>query len=275
MNMAVNGQGAPVNTPAAEAASSEAGIDFDSLFTDVESGSPDPNMEVQGTQDSDLATPADGDVALAELAGEQPAAPQQSQQQPQNQDAPSREQLRAAALQQLETTMYNLDDETRRKLVTEPDQVLPKLAAQMHLQVMEQVTSAIPGIVNNLVSQQIEGRLKADRAERDFFNQYPALNKPEYKSIVVESLQMIKQMKPNATGQELAREGAQLAAFRIQQSRGAGQQRQQGAPAPRAPAPQPQRQKPYAPAMQAGRATPPQNMSQDPQDQFWADFDFT
>lgn len=260
---AQQGQPAPQNPvgnePSGEDESS--GIDFDSIFSDEEeSVAQDETPVVSGVQSGDPL------ADLETLAGvEAPAeeAPQpQTQPQAQQTQAPQVDMndLESKAMQHLESTLYNLDDETRRKLVTEPDQVMPQLAARLHVQIVKNIATQLPQIVEQRVQQILSVRDAASRAERDFFGKYPQLAKPEFQGDVVKALTTIKTMKPQATREEIEREGAQLAAFNISQRMRKAGQRPQARP------------QPYRPATPAGRGAPPANTPQSTQEQFWADF---
>jgi hypothetical protein len=269
-------QGTPApQAPAAADAASDSGADGQNYDYDTLFGSEDQQVD----QDNGSGQSSGGDEdelsQLDAIAGlqpeEQPPAEQQPQQQPQaGQPSIEMEKARGEALKHLESTLYNLDDDTRKKLVTEPDQVIPQLAAQLHLNVMEQVIKTVQPLVQNILGTTLQQRDAAQRAEREFFQKYPALEK--FPADVMKALQTVRQMNPNATREQIIAEGAQLAAFNIRRKLAArGQSPQQPQQAPRAPQ-QPQRRAPYSPAGATGRAAPQQMGGEDPQAAFWANF---
>lgn len=281
MQQQISGQ-QPQGTPAPQAPAgsqepSDSGADgqnydYDSLF-----GNEDQQVDQDNGSGQSSGNGEDELSQLDAIAGVEPETPaqpqpQQAQPQPQAGQPPiDMEKARGEALKHLESTLYNLDDETRKKLVTEPDQVIPQLAAQLHLNVMEQVFKTVQPLVQNLLGAQLQQRDAAQKAERAFFQRYPALEK--YPQDVMKALTTIKQMNPNATPDQIISEGAALAAFNIQQrlrrqGQQPNQQQQQGRPAPQ----QPQRRAPYSPAGATGRAAPQQMGGGDPQAEFWAAF---
>lgn len=253
------------NEPSVDEESSN--IDFDAIFN----GEEDDTQVAPDVGPDPAQVPQTGDALtdLESLAGvEAPAEETPAQQQPQAQQQPNApvdmNDLETKAIAHLESTLYNLDDETRRKLVTEPDQVMPQLAARLHVQIVKNLATQLPQIVEQRVQQILHVRDTAARAEREFFGKFPQLNRPEFNKDVVQALTTIKTMKPNATREEIEREGAQLAAFNISQRM--RKQRPAGQPA------QQSRQQPYRPASTVGRGAPPANTPQNAQENFWADF---
>lgn len=270
-------QGTPApQAPAGSQEPSDSGADGQNYDYDTLFGNEDQQVD-QGQSSGEASGGGEDELsqldAIAGVEPETPAQPQQqqAQQQPQAGQPPiDMEKARGEALKHLESTLYNLDDETRKKLVTEPDQVIPQLAAQLHLNVMEQVFKTVQPLVQNLLGTTLQQREAAQRAERDFFRQYPALEK--YPDDVMKALQTIKSMNPNATREQIISEGAQLAAFNIRRRLAArGQQPNQQQQQAR-PVQQPQRRAPYSPAGATGRAAPQQMGGGDPQAEFWAAF---
>lgn len=170
--------------------------------------------------------------------------------------------LQQQAIDYLMANEYKLNDADRTQLISAPDEVLPKLAARMHVGIAthlaQQVAQAIPG----MIQQHLDTHLKAQRAEMEFFGRYPKLNRAEWKPVIAESLQMIKQMNPNATREQVITEGAALAAFRIN-SRFSQTHTPQPPQPMRGPTP------PYVPVAPGGGVAPPTNPNQ--QGNVWAD----
>lgn len=131
--------------------------------------------------------------------------------------------LEAKAIAQLTETEYALTEEDKTALIAEPDKVIPKLAARMHVrmqvQLAQQIAQILPGIIGNQLAQanRVQG------LETSFFAQYPELNKPDFRKTVQESLAMIRQVNPQATRDEVMRDGAALAAVRLRTRIGAVQ----------------------------------------------------
>jgi len=182
-----------------------------------------------------------------------PQVPVQPMQMPQ---APDPAALQQQAIDFLMANEYKLSDEDRTRLISAPDEVLPRLAARMHVGIAQQLASQVAQAVPMMIQQHLESHVKAMQAETEFFSKFPKLNKAEWKPVIAESLQMIKQMKPQATREQLMAEGAALAAFRIQSQYGNRYQ----------PPPQQQMQpvQPYVPVAPGGGMSPPINPNQAP-----------
>ncbi len=168
--------------------------------------------------------------------------------------------LEARAIEQLTTTEYALTPEDKVALIAEPDTVIPRLAARMHVRMQVQLAQQIAQILPGIVQSQLVQATKVQGLESAFFGQYPELNKPQFKQTVQESLAMIRQVNPQATREEVMRDGAALAAVRLRTRLGNVQEPAQ-LPAlpqmPLAPAPAPvQPLVPFTPAQSGGASEP-------------------
>lgn len=209
---------------------------------------PEPPQEIPVSVEDLLAGGASAPVTEAP-APQAPAAPQ-----PQVPQAPTVDMgaLQKQAIDFLMANEYKLGDEERTQLISAPDEVLPRLAARMHVGIATQLAQQVAQAIPALIQQHMEGHLKAQRAESDFFGRYPKLNRPEWKPAIAESLQMVKQMNPNASREQIITEGAALAAFRIQSKYG-----NQHTPQP--PQLPNSGQRPYVPVAPGGGVSPPTN----------------
>lgn len=197
------------------------------------------------------------------MTAEQWAAAHAATQQPQTQPPPQPEpppldpaQLEANAISHLMETEYALSDEDKNALISEPDTVIPKLAARMHVRMQVQMAQQLSQVLPQMISQQINQASKVQRLESQFFSEYPALNKPEFRQTVAESLAMVRQFNPNAKREDVMRDGAALAAVRLKTQLDPAQQ-----PSPRQPLPlqgpaQVTRQQPFTPAQSGGGTEP-------------------
>lgn len=183
--------------------------------------------------------------------------------------APVQQPIDPAALEQqavdhLMATEYALSDEDKNALISEPDTVLPKLAARMHVRMQITTAQQLAQILPGMIAQQIQQQSRVQGLETQFFVQYPALNKPEYRATVAESLTLIRNVNPQASRDEVMRDGAALAAVRLKTKLGEARQ-----PAPVAATPQTmplaapiqspapvQPQVPFTPAQSGGGSEP-------------------
>lgn len=200
----------------------------------------------------------------------QPAAPQQAQQQPppvgtppqgqqqapvqpqapQQQQAPAPssdpEALRLQAIDYLRNGTYRFDDEQSRRALTEPEVVLPELAARLHVNVVQEMATQMHRVLPQLIEQEVARRQAAFEAKQEFFSRFPKLNRPEWQQTILESLQYAAQLHAGKPRDVVMNEGAALAAYRIRASHRA--------------APPQNRQMPYTPAAPgSGGSVVPQN----------------
>ena len=122
---------------------------------------------------------------------------------------PSAPTLDSAALRQAELTRlensYAMDDESARMMTVQPEAVLPKLAAALHLNVVESVINTIMTRIPEVVRmvQQTEG--VAQKNEQAFYSMWPQLNKPEHAATVYNAVAAYKHINPKASREEVMR----------------------------------------------------------------------
>lgn len=224
-----------------------------------------PPMQVAPQPPPMPEPPPEVPASVEELLGGGASAPAQAFEPPQQPvqappapvQAPAAPVYDAAALQRqamdyLMANDYRLNDEDRTQLISEPDVVLPKLAARMHVGIATQLAQQVAAALPVMIQQHMETHDRARRAEMEFFGRFPKLNRPEWKPVIAESLQMVKQMNPQATREEIISKGAALAAFQIQSRYG-------NRNVPQVPQPPRSSQSPYVPAAPGGGAPPPTN----------------
>lgn len=191
------------------------------------------------------------------LSGVEAPAPQTVEAAPPQPAPPPPPQVDVATLQKqaidyLMANEYKFSDEERTQLISAPDEVLPRLAARMHVGIATQLAQQVAQAVPAMIQQHMESHIKAQRAEMEFFSRYPKLNREEWKPTIVESLQMVKQMNPQASREQIISEGAALAAFRINSKFG-NRYSPQPPQQPRGSA------QPYVPVAPGGGMAPPTN----------------
>ncbi len=202
------------------------------------------------------------------MTAEQWAQAQRSMQPPQEPSQPEQPpvdpaELEAKAIDHLMSTEYALSEDDKNALISEPDTVLPRLAARMHVRMQVQTAQQLAQIIPAMIEQQLKQHTKVQGLEQSFFGQYPELNKPEYRDTVAQSLTMIRQVNPDASREEVMRDGAALAAVRLKVRLGDARP---GAPVPATPqnmplAPpinqqRPQPQGPFTPVQSGGASEP-------------------
>ena len=101
--------------------------------------------------------------------------------------------------------LYKLSDDVAAQLLSEPEVVLPKMAAQLHMAVTEAVLQS----VNNALPQVIQSIQQSDTVEKSaqklFTDVNPDLADSKYREGIIQVGTMYRQMNPKATPEEAAR----------------------------------------------------------------------
>lgn len=182
----------------------------------------------QGTQQAQQPGPG---VVVPTAPQFQPQQPQTAPQAPAGPPPLDAEAAQKAAIDLLMGREYALSEVDQRRLIAEPETVIPRLAAQVHVNVTRDIGSRIGQVIPQLVNRLVEQQLVGMRRETEFFSRYPKLANPAFRETVESSLSMVKAANPNITQEQLFQEGASYAAFRIRQQY-QGQQRAAGGQPP-------------------------------------------
>lgn len=176
-------------------------------------------------------------------------------------ETPEQRQVRQAeeqkrAHQQL-VDFYKIPDELASRLATEPEVVLPELAARMHAQLENHFLDMMHQRVPQMMQQLEQIRQANDRARVEFYGAWPGLK--DHSARVVQIGQMYRQMNPKATPQEAIQKIGEIACaalgIPVQQARANGGS---ATPAPTpTPAPAAPGFRPAATSGASGPATPP------------------
>lgn len=161
----------------------------------------------------------------------QPPAPAQATQPA---AAPSPEQLQTAAIDYLRGNTYRFSDEEARQALTEPEVVLPALAARLHVNLIQEFGQQLQRVVPMFVERAVAQRTAVMEAKNQFYGMFPKLNRPEWEGVVADSIAMAAQLNQGKDRVTIMREGAALAAYRIRSQ--APRQAAPGRPQPFQPA---------------------------------------
>ncbi len=151
---------------------------------------------------------------------------------------------------------YALDNDTAQALLTEPETVLPRLAAQVHFAVTENVLKAVQDMIPGMMRQVTQAAETESKAETAFYEANPDLKGVD-KAKILQIGAMFRQVNPQADVDTTIRTIGSM--VRTALGLPAGGTPTQGA-APNAPA-QPVVQ-PFAPARGGGGGTAPRAPAQ-------------
>jgi hypothetical protein len=95
---------------------------------------------------------------------------------------------------------YKIPDDWAAKLATEPELVLPQLAARLHQTVLEGVRNMLDKSVPQVVSGMLEFQRRELAAKDAFYTRWPTLK--SYEKQVLQAGVLFSQLNPNATPEE-------------------------------------------------------------------------
>lgn len=121
-----------------------------------------------------------------------------------NQPGYTRDQLRAQYGDQL-AQRYALSEEDARALITEPEKILPKLAAQVHLDVVDSVIGAVMAQIPQIMQTVQKTQAVSQEAESEFFKAWPQLNDSKYRQAVYSAVATYRALNPKAPRSEVIR----------------------------------------------------------------------
>ena len=142
----------------------------------------------------------------------------------------------AEQLKNLEA-LYSLGDEEALAFATEPELVLPKLAAAMHLRITKSILASVQGLLPQMMQAQTITQTTEQAARQTFYSANPDLNKPEFETAVLQVGAMYRKVNPRASAEEASKKIGEMARLSLGLP-------QLNAPAPAAPV----AQKPFSPA---------------------------
>lgn len=132
---------------------------------------------------------------------------------------------------------YAISEEDSLALQTEPEKVLPKMAARLHLEVLDAVMGQLQQALPRYIESYAVTTTKDVQAKNEFFSAWPELQ--QYESQVLQMGQMFNAMNPKADPQTRIKRIGELTMAAL------GLQRQAAAETPAA---QPQAFRPAAPS---------------------------
>lgn len=172
-------------------------------------------VAVQAPQTPPVASPAQPQTSAQQPAQavQQPQTPQQVEQPQQLPTGMSPEEQ----LAQYENALvqgYALSEEDAVALLTQPETVFPKLAKNLHMNVMREVQQQMQHMmqaVPQMLKFEAERVAREESAKTDFFGVWPGL-KDHYQA-VVGNAHMVRKANPNATREQIVEMAGTLTAM--------------------------------------------------------------
>lgn len=198
------GESAPQPTPTSDVdTGSDSDFDWEKLSHEMDddeilaSGEDEETPPAPPVQQPPQPTEPQQQAADAALQQQPPVQPeQQAPQQPAQPVTPeAMKEAEQAYLQQLET-LYRFDDDTAIRLQTEPEKVLPSLAAKLHMDVMRTVLAQVNGMLPQAMQEQTQAFTRETKAKDMFYSAWPELR--EHEAEVVKVGKMFRELNPSA-----------------------------------------------------------------------------
>mgnify|MGYP003507556894 CR=1 FL=1 len=110
---------------------------------------------------------------------------------------------------------YAMTEDEGVELLRAPEKVLPKLAARVQLNIMDQLVQTVA----HMLPQFVDGHLNQQKASEEnrtaFFKEWPDLNKPEYQDTLTRIAVTYRQQNPDATKEKAVKEIGAIAAITL------------------------------------------------------------
>lgn len=106
---------------------------------------------------------------------------------------------------ELESTLYAVNDEDAAALLTEPEKVLPKMAARLHMEVLENAMRAVQAMVPTMIEQVQRSSETNNRAKSLFTSINPDLADPKFEPAIMQLGQTFRKVNPTADAETAAK----------------------------------------------------------------------
>jgi hypothetical protein len=168
---------------------------------------PEPSAPTEPpTPEVEAAAPAEPEVQI-----EESEEPPEVEVEPSEPDK-SYDALRTEALEELQDKTFALSEEDAQTLVTEPEKILPKLAANVYMAAYENVTKSIMASLPQMIAQTMSQQTAVETATDAFYTKWGKLdrNNAKHSSAVNRIAKVYRQVNPKASAEQFTAEvGAQ------------------------------------------------------------------
>ena len=106
---------------------------------------------------------------------------------------------------ELASTLYAINDADAQALLTEPETVLPRMAARMHREVMESTMRALQSVLPQAIQGYTQHEQANTQAKQFFSGVNPDLANPAYEPYILQFGEVYRKVNPSAGPEEAAR----------------------------------------------------------------------
>lgn len=169
---------------------------------------PAPETLETKPEDEPQEKPEEGQEAEEPASEEEPAEEPPAEEPPQPEPTQEELQQQLVDLEEKLVSHYQLSDEHAELMQTEPEKVIPQLAAKMAMDLQQAFSHQLHTLLPQMVAQTIQRQQAASEGEQSFYSQWPALK--DYQETVLRLGQAYRQLNPTASREQFIREvGAQ------------------------------------------------------------------
>jgi hypothetical protein len=201
------------------------GVDWEALSEGVEQGADEGGGSSEVVLDDPLPTGAlssdpegnpDPNATTQEPKTEEPAPVETPVAKTPEQEAAEQEALvtRFKEWQQSETQRlvkeYAFDEDTAARLQTEPELVLPELAAKMQMNMTQQIVEIVQRMMPSMVQPVLANNTSEAKAKDFFLEHNPDLDLTKHQAAVLEAGKAFRKLNPKATPEQAAKAIGQI-----------------------------------------------------------------
>lgn len=106
---------------------------------------------------------------------------------------------------ELASSLYAINDADAQALLTEPETVLPRMAARMHMEVMESTMRALQSVLPQAIQGYTQHEQANTQAKQFFSGVNPDLANPAYEPYILQFGEVYRKVNPSAGPEEAAR----------------------------------------------------------------------
>ena len=152
---------------------------------------------------------------------------------------------------ELASTLYAINEADAQALLTEPETVLPRMAARMHMEVMESTMRALQSVLPQAIQGYTQHEQANTQAKQFFTGVNPDLANPAYEPYILQFGEVYRKVNPTAGPEEAAKAIGAL----VRSALGIAAPQQGIAPPPQQVS-QPATPVPFTPARGSGTGNP-------------------
>jgi len=153
----------------------------------------------------EAAPPVASQPAAAPTVPVQPSQPPRSV-------APSAADLAAWEGRQMQALEqhYQLSEDLKSAILTEPEVALPKILARAHMEITRSVVNATRNLMPSMFQEVTQSTRAEDDAKSTFYGANPDLAKPELEPVIMKLGAMYRQVNPHASAEEAVKRIGEL-----------------------------------------------------------------